>query len=76
LHYLPPPTDGQTEVTNRTLTSLLGSMVSKSLRDWISSLLMPNSITIELFPMLPLILPFEVCYDLNPLAPIDPIHIP
>ena len=27
-------TDGQTEVTNRTLTTLLRSMVSKSLKDW------------------------------------------
>ena len=29
-----PQTDGQTEVTNKTLGSLLRSLVSKNLRDW------------------------------------------
>jgi len=65
-----PQTDGQMEVTNRMLTTLLRGTVSKSLRDWMSSLLMPNSPTIGLFPMLPPTLPMKCAMVLTLLLPL------
>ena len=61
---------------NRTLTTLVSGMVSKTSRNWDVKLAHVEftynrapSYTTSHFP-------FEVCYGLNPLAPIDLIHIP
>jgi len=64
------------EVTNRTLTTLLRGMVSKSLRDWDTKLphaelaynRTPSYATSNS--------PFGVCYGLNPLTALDLIPIP
>ncbi|KAJ9567692.1 hypothetical protein OSB04_003658, partial [Centaurea solstitialis] len=64
-----PQTDGQTEVTNRTLTTLLRSMVSKPLKDWdFAYNRSPTYATGRT--------PFEVNYGVNPLTPIDLIQLP
>ena len=71
-----PQTDSQTEVTNRTLTTSLRSLVSKSLKDW--DLKLPDaefafnrapSYATEHFP-------FECVYGLNPLTPLDLLPLP
>ncbi|MEF8696034.1 UNVERIFIED_CONTAM: hypothetical protein ORL81_27505, partial [Bacillus cereus] len=71
-----PQTDGQTEVTNRTLGNLLRGMVSKSTKDWDTKLCIaefsynrsPTSTTGSS--------PFEVVYGINPYIPIDLVPIP
>jgi len=73
--YHPQP-DGQTEVTNRTLTTLLRGLVSKSLKDWDLKLphvefaynRSPSCATKHS--------PFECVYGTNPLTPLDLIPIP
>ncbi|XP_074298965.1 uncharacterized protein LOC141629956 [Silene latifolia] len=66
-----PQTDGQTEVTNKTLGRILRCMVSKSLKDWDLKLAQaeyafnraPSTSTGKS--------PFEVVYGANPLMPTD-----
>ncbi|XP_021759443.1 uncharacterized protein LOC110724329 [Chenopodium quinoa] len=66
-----PQTDGQTEVTNRTLGTLLRGLVSKTQKDWDMRLFhaefaynrSPSSTTQQA--------PFEVVYGINPFLPID-----
>ena len=71
-----PQTDGQTEVTNRTLTTLLRSMVSKSLKDW--DLKLPHAeFAYNRSPTYATKhSPFECVYGINPLTPLDLIPIP
>jgi len=68
--------NGQMKVTNQTLTTLLRGMVCESLKDW--DIKLPHaefthnrspSYTTSHFP-------FEACYGLNPLTPLDLIFIP
>ncbi|XP_071708698.1 uncharacterized protein [Rutidosis leptorrhynchoides] len=71
-----PQTDGQTEVTNRTVGMLLRALVKKSLKEWDLKLAQaefafnraPNYSTGKS--------PFEICYGANPLTPIDLIPFP
>ena len=71
-----PQTDGQTEVTNRTLGALLRTLVSKSLKDWDIKLAhaefaynrAPNVTTGHS--------PFEIVYGINPLIPLDLSSLP
>nr|XP_043611631.1 uncharacterized protein LOC122583275 [Erigeron canadensis] len=66
-----PQTNGQTEVTNRTIGILLKTLVKKTLKDWDLKLphaefafnRAPNYSTNKS--------PFEICYGVNPLTPID-----
>ena len=66
-----PQTDGQTEVTNRTLGTLLRGLVSKTQKDWDIRLChaefaynrSPSSTTQRS--------PFEIVYGINPFLPID-----
>jgi len=70
-----PQPSGQAEVTNQALTTLLRDMVSKCLRDWDIKLShaefpynrSPSCATSHS--------PFEVCYGLNFLTPLDFILI-
>ena len=71
-----PQTDGQTEVTNRTLGTLLRTLVSKNIREWDLKLChaefaynrMPSHATKHT--------PFECVYGINPLLPISLIDLP
>ncbi|XP_074318277.1 uncharacterized protein LOC141655077 [Silene latifolia] len=71
-----PQTDGQTEVTNRTLGVLLRGLVSRSLKDWDVKLAhaefaynrSPTHATSHS--------PFEVVYGANPYLPLDLIPLP
>ncbi|XP_071709110.1 uncharacterized protein [Rutidosis leptorrhynchoides] len=66
-----PQTDGQIEVTNRTVGMLLRTLVKKSLKEWDLKLAhaefafnrAPNYSTGKS--------PFEICYGANPLTPVD-----
>ena len=71
-----PQTDGQMEVTNRTLTTSLRGMVSKSLRDWDVKLAHAEFAYNKAPSYSTCHSPFEVCYSLNPLIPVDLIPIP
>ena len=71
-----PQINGKTEVTNRTFTTLVMGMMSKSLRDWdvkLTSIEFAYSMAHSYPTSHP---PFEVCYGLKPLTPIDLIPIP
>ena len=66
-----PQTDGQTKVINRSLGSLLRSLIKKSIREW--ETLLPHaefaynkSINRTIGKS-----PFEVVYGMNPLGPLD-----
>jgi len=61
-----PQTDGQTEVTNQTLTTLLRSLVSKSLKDWDLKLPHAELLIIDPLPMLLNILLLSVLMELTP----------
>ena len=69
-----PQTDGKTEVTNKTLGSILRTLVSKNLRDWDLKLCQveftynrsPSCATKHS--------PFECVYGENPLLPINLTH--
>ncbi|KAI3789955.1 hypothetical protein L2E82_02762 [Cichorium intybus] len=71
-----PQTDGQTEVTNRTLGTLLRGLVSKTQKDWDVKLAhaefaynrSPTHATGRS--------PFEVVYGVNPYMPLDLIPLP
>ncbi|XP_024016833.1 uncharacterized protein LOC112090239 [Eutrema salsugineum] len=71
-----PQTDGQTEVVNRTLSTLLRATVGKNLRNWLSCLPFiefaynrsKHSATNQS--------PFEVVYGFNPHTPFDLITLP
>ncbi|KAI3509028.1 hypothetical protein L1887_24051 [Cichorium endivia] len=71
-----PQTDGQTEVTNRTLGTLLRGLVSKTQKDWDVKIAhaefaynrSPTHATGRS--------PFEVVYGVNPYMPLDLIPLP
>ncbi|XP_074305078.1 uncharacterized protein LOC141640015 [Silene latifolia] len=73
-HHL--QTDGQTEVTNRTLGTLLRGLVSKTQKDWDLNLAhsefaynrSPTYVTKHS--------PFEIVYGVNPFLPLDLIPLP
>ena len=71
-----PQTDGQTEVTNCTLGTLLRTMVNRHLRDW--DLKLPHAEFA--YNRVPSVTtrhsPFEVVYGLNPLTPIELTSLP
>ena len=71
-----PQTDGQTEVVNRTLGTLLRALIQKNLKNWEEC--MPH---IEFAYNRTLhsstnCSPFEIVYGFNPLTPMDLIQLP
>ena len=71
-----PQTDSQTEVTNRTLTTLLRILVSKSLKDWDHKLLHAEFAYNRSPSYAAKRSPFECAYGVNLLTPLDLIPIP
>jgi len=71
-----PQTNGQTEVTNKTLATLLRSLVSKSIKDW--DLKLPHAeFAYNRTPSFATAhSPFESCYGSNPLTPLELIPLP
>src|SRR3954463_9761611 len=68
-----PQTDGQTEVTNRTLSTLLRVLIKKNIKEWeeclpISEYAARHSTTGKS--------PFEVVYGFNPLSAWDILPLP
>ncbi|XP_074299011.1 uncharacterized protein LOC141630013 [Silene latifolia] len=71
-----PQTDGQTEVTNRTLGSLLRGLVSKSTKDWDIKLAHAEFAYNRTPSVTTGRAPFEIVYGVNPFLPIDLVPIP
>ncbi|XP_074303013.1 uncharacterized protein LOC141637433 [Silene latifolia] len=71
-----PQTDGRTEVTNRTLESLLRGLVSKSTKDWDIKLAHAEFTYNRTPSMTTGRAPFEIVYGVNPYLPIDLVPIP
>ena len=68
-------TDGQTKVTNWTLTTLLRSLVSKSLKDWDLKLPHDKFYYNRSTSYATKHSPFECVYGVNPLTPLDLLPI-
>ena len=71
-----PQTDGQTEVVNRVLGSLLRTLVSKSTKDWDVKLAHAEFAYNRTPSATTKYSPFEVVYGVNPYVPIDLIALP
>ena len=72
LYYMPPQTDGQTEVIKRTLSLILRAILKKNLRE---RLLMLNS-HITAVHSTTKFCPFEIVYGFKPTAPTDLLPLP
>lgn len=71
-----PQTDGQTEVTNRTLGTLLRGLVSKTQKDWDIKLAHAEFAYNRSPTYATGHSPFEVVYGVNPYIPLDLIPMP
>jgi hypothetical protein len=63
-----PQTNGQTEVVNRTLSTMLRIVLKKNIKMWEEYIRSLHSIT--------KMCPFEIIYGFLPCAPIDLMHLP
>lgn len=66
-----PQTNRQTEMVNRTLTSLLCIVIQNNLTQWEKCLLHIEFEYNRFVHSTPLFSPFEVVYGFNPLSPLD-----
>jgi hypothetical protein len=71
-----PQTDGQTEVVNRTLSTLLRSLIKKNLREWEECLPHIEFAYNRAVHSSTNKCPFEVVYGFKPVAPIDLLPLP
>ena len=71
-----PQTDGQTEVTNKTLGALLRGLVSKTGKDWDTKLCHAEFAYNRTPTFATKHSPFEIVYGINPYVPIDLIALP
>ena len=70
-----PQIDGQTEVVNRTLTTLLHAIIQKNLKNWEKCL--PHvEFAYNRFVHSTTYSPFKVVHGFNPLTPLDILHFP
>lgn len=71
-----PQTDGPTEVMNRTMTQLLRTVVHKNLKSWEECLPFIEFAYNRVTHSTTSFSPFEIVYGINPLTPLDLIHLP
>ena len=71
-----PQTDGQTEVVNRTLGTLLRTVLRKNLKTWEACLLHVEFAYNRVVHSTTNCSPFEVVYGFNPLTPLDLLPMP
>jgi hypothetical protein len=71
-----PQTDGQTEVVNRTLGTLLRALVKNNLKSWEECLPFAEFAYNRVVHSSTNMSPFEVVYGFNPLTPTDLIPLP
>ena len=71
-----PQIDGQTEVINRTLSTLLRAIIKKNLNSWEECLPHVEFAYNRTVHSATQFSPFEVVYGFNPLTPLDLIPLP
>jgi hypothetical protein len=71
-----PQTDGQTEVVNRTLSTLLRAMIRKNIKTWEECLLHVEFAYNRAVHSATKFSPFEIVYGFNPLTPLDLSPLP
>ncbi|CAL0313886.1 unnamed protein product [Lupinus luteus] len=71
-----PQTDGQTEVVNRTLSTLLRTIIKKNLRSWEECLPHVEFAYNRATHSTTEFSPFEIVYGFKPLTPLDLLPIP
>ena len=71
-----PQTDGQTEVVNRTLSTLLRAIISKNIKTWEDCLPHVEFAYNRTVHSATKFSPFEIVYGLNPLTPLDLSPLP
>jgi hypothetical protein len=71
-----PQTDGQTEVVNRTLSSLLRAIIKKNLKTWEDCLPHAEFAYNRSIHSGTKFSPFEIVYGFNPLSPLDLTSLP
>lgn len=71
-----PQTDGQIEVVNRTMTSLLRTIIQKNLKSWEECLPFIEFAYIRAVHSITNFSPFEIVYGFNPLRPLDLLPLP
>lgn len=71
-----PHTDGQTEVVNRTLGTLLRALIKKNLKSWEDCLPHIEFAYNHAIHSASKYSPFQIVYGFNPLSPLDLIPLP
>ena len=71
-----PQTDGQTEVVNRTLFTLLRTTIQKNLKNWEDCLPFIEFVYNRSVHSTTNLSPFEIVYGFNPLTPLDLLPLP
>jgi hypothetical protein len=71
-----PQTDGQTEVVNRTLSTLLRTIIQKNLKNWEDCLPFIEFSYNRSVHSTTDFSPFEIVYGFNPLTPLDLLPLP
>ncbi|XP_031403186.1 uncharacterized protein LOC116212684, partial [Punica granatum] len=71
-----PQTDGQTEVVNRTLSTLLRAIIKKNIKTWEECLPHVEFAYNRSVHSATKFSPFEIVYGFNPLTPLDLSHLP
>jgi hypothetical protein len=71
-----PQTDGQTEVVNHTLSTVLRCMIKKNLREWKDYLSHMEFAYNRVVHSTTQLCPFEVVYGFKPITPLDLLPLP
>ncbi|KAG7563749.1 Retrotransposon gag domain [Arabidopsis suecica] len=71
-----PQTDGQTEVVNRTLSTLLRATLGKNMSTWLDCIPFIEFAYNRAVHSATKLSPFEIVYGINPLSPLDLVPLP